>query len=52
MIEDRFEGDGSATEWAGGGGGGGGATFIYHVSFLFSSFHAAFCDHKHIHLKG
>lgn len=34
MIEDRFEGDGSAMEWAGGGGGGGGATFIFHVRFM------------------
>ncbi|KAK3537093.1 hypothetical protein QTP70_002104 [Hemibagrus guttatus] len=31
VIEDRFKGDGSATEWAGGGGGGGGATFIFHM---------------------
>ncbi|GAA6108679.1 leukocyte tyrosine kinase receptor isoform X1 [Tachysurus ichikawai] len=31
VIEDRFKGDGPATEWAGGGGGGGGATFIFHM---------------------
>ncbi|XP_060790032.1 tyrosine-protein kinase receptor isoform X1 [Neoarius graeffei] len=31
VIEDSFESDASATEWAGGGGGGGGATFIYHM---------------------
>ncbi|XP_046711349.1 leukocyte tyrosine kinase receptor isoform X2 [Silurus meridionalis] len=31
VIEDRSEGDRSATEWAGGGGGGGGATFIFRM---------------------
>ncbi|KAI4900399.1 hypothetical protein NFI96_017780, partial [Prochilodus magdalenae] len=31
VIEDGFERDGSAMEWAGGGGGGGGATFIFRM---------------------
>ncbi|XP_062863986.1 tyrosine-protein kinase receptor [Trichomycterus rosablanca] len=31
VIEDGFEGDGHAMEWAGGGGGGGGATFIFRM---------------------
>lgn len=52
VFEDRFGGDGSATEWAGGGGGGGGATFIFHVSFIISSSHSAFLHHEHILLEG
>lgn len=52
VIEDRFEGDGSATEWAGGGGGGGGATFIFHVSITLSSFHTALLHCEHIPLEG
>ncbi|XP_052009872.1 tyrosine-protein kinase receptor-like [Xyrauchen texanus] len=31
VIEDGFDIDGSALEWAGGGGGGGGATYIYRM---------------------
>lgn len=38
VIEDGFDRDGSAVEWAGGGGGGGGATFIFRVNFFFFLF--------------
>lgn len=49
VIEDRFKGDGPATEWAGGGGGGGGATFIFHVSFMLSLFlYSSLSHHEHI----